>query len=158
MRTTTSFHNRLVNKRELKNLIYNAFLNYGLLTSTNIADRIKNLTFHYATKSGISISIEDLRIPYTKHELVGLTTDEVQITLKKYNIGNITFIERYQKTIDIWNNANNFLKDEVLSYFRESDPLNPLYIMAFSGARGNISQVRQLMGMRGLMSDPQGQL
>ena len=158
MKTTLPFTNRLVNKRELKQLIYNAFLNYGLVSSTTIVDRIKNLTFHYATKSGISISIEDLRIPYTKHELVGLTTDEVQIALKKYNIGNITFIERFQKTIDIWNNANNFLKDEVLAYFRETDPLNPLYIMAFSGARGNISQVRQLMGMRGLMSDPQGQI
>jgi DNA-directed RNA polymerase subunit beta' len=158
MKTTLPFTNRLVNKRELKQLIYNAFLNYGLVSSTSIVDHIKNLTFHYATKSGISISIEDLRIPYTKHELVGLTADEVQIALKKYNIGNITFIERFQKTIDIWNNANNFLKDEVLAYFRESDPLNPLYIMAFSGARGNISQVRQLMGMRGLMSDPQGQI
>ena len=158
MKTPLPFTNRLVNKRELKQLIYNAFLNYGLVSSTTIVDRIKNLTFHYATKSGISISIEDLRIPYTKRELVGLTTDEVQIALKKYNIGNITFIERFQKTIDIWNNANNFLKDEVLAYFRESDPLNPLYIMAFSGARGNISQVRQLMGMRGLMSDPQGQI
>ena len=158
MRPTPAFTNRLVNKRELKHLIYNAFLNYGLVTSTDIADRIKNLTFHYATKSGISLSVEDLRIPYTKRELIGLTTDEVQVTLKKYNIGNITFIERFQKTIDIWNNANNFLKDEVLAYFRESDPLNPLYIMAFSGARGNISQVRQLMGMRGLMSDPQGQI
>ena len=158
MKTPLPFTNRLVNKRELKQLIYNAFLNYGLVSSTTIVDRIKNLTFHYATKSGISISIEDLRIPYTKRELVGLTNDEVQIAIKKYNIGNITFIERFQKTIDIWNNANNFLKDEVLAYFRESDPLNPLYIMAFSGARGNISQVRQLMGMRGLMSDPQGQI
>jgi len=158
MKTTLPFTNRLVNKKELKYLVYNAFLNYGLVASTNIVDRVKNLTFYYATKSGISISIEDLRIPYTKRELIGLTTDEVQITLKKYNVGNITFIERFQKTIDIWNNANNFLKDEVLAYFRESDPLNPLYIMAFSGARGNISQVRQLMGMRGLMSDPQGQI
>merc|ERR1712137_1251697 len=70
----------------------------------------------------------------------------------------ITNVERFQKTIDIWNNANNFLKEEVLIYFRESDPLNPLYIMAFSGARGNISQVRQLVGMRGLMADPQGQI
>jgi len=68
MKTTLPFTNRLVNKRELKQLIYNAFLNYGLVSSTTIVDRIKNLTFHYATKSGISISIEDLRIPYTKHE------------------------------------------------------------------------------------------
>ena len=150
--------NTLINKRQLKNLIYHAFLNYGIVKSSVIADRIKNLTFHYATKSGISLSIEDLRVPKNKSHLIGLTNSEVEITRKNYNIGNITSIERFQKTIDTWNNANNFLKDEILTYFRESDPLNPLYIMAFSGARGNISQVRQLVGMRGLMSDPQGQI
>nr|YP_010930369.1 RNA polymerase beta'' subunit [Ochrosphaera neapolitana]WKK50097.1 RNA polymerase beta'' subunit [Ochrosphaera neapolitana] len=153
-----SFANGLINKRQLKNLMYGAFLNYGVVKSSIIADRVKNLTFHYATKSGISLSIEDLRVPYKKIELLGLTSNEVSITTKKYDIGNATGIERFQKTIDIWNNTNNFLKDEVLFYFRESDPLNPLYIMAFSGARGNISQVRQLVGMRGLMADPQGQI
>ena len=80
------------------------------------------------------------------------------MTEQNYTTGNITTVERFQKIIDIWNNANNVLKDDVLTYFRESDPLNPLYIMAFSGARGNISQVRQLVGMRGLMADPQGQI
>jgi len=153
-----SFKNSLINKRSLKDLMYKAFLNYGIVKSSIIADRVKNLTFHYATKSGISISIEDLHVPYKKRELIGLTSNEVEITKKRYNIGSITSVERFQKTIDIWNNANNFLKDEVLTYFRESDPLNPLYIMAFSGARGNISQVRQLVGMRGLMANPQGQI
>jgi DNA-directed RNA polymerase subunit beta' len=108
--------------------------------------------------SGISLSIEDLRVPYQKRNLIGLTTDEVDNTEQNYNSGTITTVERFQKIIDIWNNANNTLKDEVLIYFRESDPLNSLYIMAFSGARGNISQVRQLVGMRGLMADPQGQI
>ena len=108
--------------------------------------------------SGISLSIEDLRVPFRKRNLIGITTDEVDLTEENYKSGNITTVERFQKVIDIWNNANNTLKDEVLTYFRESDPLNPLYIMAFSGARGNISQVRQLVGMRGLMADPQGQI
>ena len=152
------FTNGLINKRQLKKLMYDAFQNYGVTKSSLIADRVKNLTFHYATKSGISLNIEDFRVPYRKRQLIGLTTDEVENTRQNYNIGNITSIERFQKTIDIWNNANNFLKDEVLTYFRESDPLNPLYIMAFSGARGNISQVRQLVGMRGLMADPEGQI
>ena len=158
MENITSFTNTLVNKSQLKQLMYNAFLNYGIVKSSIIADRIKNLTFHYATQSGISLSIEDLRVPNKKLELIGRTDNEVQIIKKKYEIGKITDIERFQKTIDTWNNANNFLKDEVLTYFRESDPLNSLYIMAFSGARGNISQVRQLVGMRGLMADPQGQI
>merc|ERR1711939_852334 len=88
----------------------------------------------------------------------GLTTNEVDITEQNYNSGNITTVERFQKIIDIWNNANNFLKDEVLIYFRENDPLNSVWMMANSGARGNMSQVRQLVGMRGLMANPQGEI
>ena len=152
------FTNEVVNKKKLQQLMYFTFHNYGVIKSSIIADKVKNLTFHYATLSGISLSIEDLRVPFTKRTLVGMTTDEVALTEQNYNTGNITTVERFQKVIDIWNNANNVLKSEVLTYFRESDPLNPLYIMAFSGARGNISQVRQLVGMRGLMADPQGQI
>ena len=152
------FNNEVINKKKLQKLMYLTFHNYGIIRSSLIADKIKNLTFHYATMSGISLSVEDLRVPYRKKSLIGLTTDEVEVTEENYNNGNITIVERFQKTIDIWNNANNTLKDEVLTYFRESDPLNSLYIMAFSGARGNISQVRQLVGMRGLMADPQGQI
>ena len=156
--TKIRFNNKIVNKRQLKDLMYRAFHNYGVVKSSIIADKVKNLTFHYATKSGISLSIEDLRVPQKKRALIGLTNDEVQTTQQNYEIGNITTVERFQKVIDIWNNASNFLKEEVITYFRESDPFNSLYIMAFSGARGNISQVRQLVGMRGLMADPQGQI
>ena len=152
------FNNDVINKKKLQKLMYLTFQNYGVIRSSLIADKVKNLTFHYATMSGISLSIEDLRVPFRKRGLIGLTTNEVDITEQNYDSGNITAVERFQKVIDIWNNANNTLKDEVLTYFRESDPLNPLYIMAFSGARGNISQVRQLVGMRGLMADPQGQI
>ena len=152
------FNNGIINKRQLKDLMSTTFHNYGVVKSSIIADRVKNLTFHYATKSGISLSIEDLRIPQKKRALIGLTNNEVESTEHNYEIGNITNIERFQKVIDIWNNASNFLKEEVVTYFRESDPFNSLYIMAFSGARGNISQVRQLVGMRGLMADPQGQI
>jgi DNA-directed RNA polymerase subunit beta' len=158
LKTGITFNNEVINKKKLQNLMYLTFHNYGVIKSSLIADRLKNLTFHYATMSGISLSVEDLRVPYRKRSLIGLTTNEVDITEQNYTGGNITTVERFQKIIDIWNNANNTLKDEVLTYFRESDPLNPLYIMAFSGARGNISQVRQLVGMRGLMADPQGQI
>ena len=135
-----------------------AFHNYGIVKSSIIADRLKNLTFHYATKSGISLSIEDLRVPLKKKTLVGLTSDEVETAEQKFEIGHITSIERFQKVIDIWNNASNFLKDEVLTYFRESDPLNPFILWLFRVQEENISQVRQLVGMRGLMADPQGQI
>ena len=153
-----AFNNAVINKKKLQDLMYVTFHNYGVIRSSLIADKVKNLTFHYATISGISLSVEDLRVPSRKRTLIGLTTNEVDTTEQNYGSGSITVVERFQKVIDIWNNANNTLKDEVLTYFRESDPLNPLYIMAFSGARGNISQVRQLVGMRGLMADPQGQI
>lgn len=152
------FNNEVINKKKLQRLMSLTFHNYGVTKSSLIADKVKNLTFHYATMSGISLSIEDLRVPFRKRGLIGMTSDEVDITEENYKSGNITTVERFQKVIDIWNNANNSLKEDVLTYFRESDPLNPLYIMAFSGARGNISQVRQLVGMRGLMADPQGQI
>lgn len=152
------FSNEVINKRKLQGLMYLTFNNYGIVKSSIIADQIKNLTFYYATKSGISLSVEDLRVPFKKRKLIGLTNNEVEKTEQRYEIGDITSVERFQKVLDIWNNASNFLKEDVLTYFRESDPLNPLYIMAFSGARGNISQVRQLIGMRGLMADPQGQI
>lgn len=153
-----SYFNDVVNKKKLQDLMYQTFHNYGVVESALIADKVKNLTFHYATRSGISLNAEDLRVPAKKRQLVGLTNIEVEETEQKYETGTITSVERFQKVIDIWNNASNTLKEEVLTYFRESDPLNPLYIMAFSGARGNISQVRQLVGMRGLMADPQGQI
>ena len=156
--TKLAFANEVINKKKLQRLMYLTFHNYGVIRSSIIADKVKNLTFHYATMSGISLSVEDLRVPFRKRSLIGLTNNEVDTTEQNFSSGSITTVERFQKVIDIWNNANNTLKDEVLTYFRESDPLNPLYIMAFSGARGNISQVRQLVGMRGLMADPQGQI
>jgi|APCry1669189034_1035192.scaffolds.fasta_scaffold00019_16 DNA-directed RNA polymerase subunit beta' len=152
------FYNEVVNKKKLQHLISQTFHKYGVVKSSLIIDRVKNLTFHYATCSGISLNPEDLRVPFSKRQLMGLTTAEIASTEQNFICGNITSVERFQKVIDIWNNASNKLKEDVLTYFRESDPLNPLYIMAFSGARGNISQVRQLVGMRGLMADPQGQI
>ena len=143
------FSNEVINKRKLQGLMYLTFNNYGIVKSSIIADQIKNLTFYYATKSGISLSVEDLRVPFKKRKLIGLTNNEVEKTEQRYEIGDITSVERFQKVLDIWNNASNFLKEDVLTYFRESDPLNPLYIMAFSGARGNISQVRQLVSPAG---------
>ena len=151
------FKNQTFSKKELKQVIYEAFTNYGISRSSELADEMKELGFHYATLAGISISVEDLKIPPTKKDLLTLSQNEILDSDLAYARGEITSVERFQKVIDIWNNANNTLKDEVLTYFRESDPLNPLYIMAFSGARGNISQVRQLVGMMGLMADPQGQ-
>nr|YP_009398900.1 RNA polymerase b''''-subunit [Cliftonaea pectinata]ARW67983.1 RNA polymerase b''''-subunit [Cliftonaea pectinata] len=152
------FYNKIINKSELKNLITWAFRNYGIARASNMADKLKDLGFYYATKAGISLSLEDLRIPPTKHDLLNETLSSIKDTDTLYQRGEITIIERFQKVIDTWNHASDSLKNDVIQYFEKTDPLNSIYMMAFSGARANISQVRQLVGMRGLMADPQGQI
>ena len=152
------FRNLVIDKGQLKKVMNWSFSKYDLSGATLIADRLKDLGFQYATKAGISLSIEDLKVPEIKKSLINNTYQEVNETEQKFLCGNITSVERFQKVIDTWNDTSEALKDEVVTYFRETDPLNSIYMMAFSGARGNISQVRQLVGMRGLMSDPQGQI
>lgn len=152
------FINKIIDKKELKKLMAWAFSNYGTGRASYMADRLKELGFSYATKAGISLSVEDLRVPPTKRELLKRTNEEIKLTEQRYGRGEITAVERFQKVIDTWNNSSELLKNEVIKYFKDTDPLNPVYIMAFSGARGNISQVKQLVGMRGLMSDPHGQI
>ena len=152
------FFNKVIDKSELKHLITWAFRNYGIARASNMADSLKDLGFYYATKAGISLSLEDLRIPPTKQKLLEDTFQSIQKTDKRYKRGEITAVERFQKVIDTWNYASDTLKQDVIEYFRKTDPLNSIYMMAFSGARANISQVKQLVGMRGLMADPQGQI
>nr|YP_010851616.1 RNA polymerase b''''-subunit [Echinothamnion hystrix]WGH14483.1 RNA polymerase b''''-subunit [Echinothamnion hystrix] len=152
------FFNKVIDKSELKKLITWAFRTYGIARASNMADKLKDLGFYYATKAGISLSLEDLRIPPSKQYLLNLTFASIQETDRRYKRGEITAVERFQKVIDTWNYASDNLKQEVINYFKQTDPLNSIYIMAFSGARANISQVKQLVGMRGLMSDPQGQI
>nr|YP_009395788.1 RNA polymerase b''''-subunit [Herposiphonia versicolor]ARW64768.1 RNA polymerase b''''-subunit [Herposiphonia versicolor] len=152
------FFNQVIDKSELKQLITWAFRNYGIARASNMADKLKDLGFYYATKAGISLSLEDLRIPPSKQKLLNLTFESIQKTDQRYKRGEITAVERFQKVIDTWNYSSDNLKEEVINYFKTSDPLNSIYMMAFSGARANISQVKQLVGMRGLMSDPQGQI
>lgn len=152
------FSNRVVNKGELKTLMGWAFTHYGTARSAEMADNLKDLGFRYATKAGVSISIEDLQVPPGKRELLETAEEEIRVTEDRYTRGEITEVERFQKVIDTWNGASEELKDEVVRNFRANDPLNSVYMMAFSGARGNLSQVRQLVGMRGLMANPQGEI
>jgi DNA-directed RNA polymerase subunit beta' len=155
---TQFFTNKVIDKKQLKTLISWTFSNLGVTRSTFLADQIKDLGFHYATQAGISISIEDLKIPKNKRRLVSTAQEEIKAAEFEHCRGEITSVERFQKVIDTWNVTSESIKDEIVDYFREKDPLNSIYMMAFSGARGNISQVRQLIGMRGLMSDPQGEI
>lgn len=152
------FINKVIDKGQLKQIIVWAFRNYGIARAANMADKLKDLGFYYATKAGISLSIEDLRIPPKKKNLLNTTIKSIEYTDNRHKRGEITAVERFQKVIDTWNNASEALKKQIIEYFKNTDPLNTIYMMAFSGARGNISQVRQLVGMRGLMSDPQGKI
>ncbi|NJO19960.1 MAG: DNA-directed RNA polymerase subunit beta'', partial [Spirulinaceae cyanobacterium RM2_2_10] len=152
------FFNYVIDKKQLRKLIAWAFDKYGSARCAQVADQIKTLGFRYATKAGVSISVDDLQVPAEKKDMLKDAEAEIAKTETRYRTGEITEVERFQKVIDTWNSTSEKLKDEVVRNFRINNPLNSVYMMAFSGARGNISQVRQLVGMRGLMADPQGQI
>ena len=128
---------------------------YGTARTAELANALKDLGFQYATKAGVTISIDDLDVPEAKRGLIASAEKEIEAAQRRYERGEITEVERYNKVIDTWSATTDQLTKEVIDNF---DRLNPVYMMAFSGARGNISQVRQLVGMRGLMADSQGQI
>ena len=152
------YQNTLINKKQLKELLAWSFSKYDSMQASLLADELKYLGFKYATQAGISISIEDLKVPATKNEMLEKANKDILNAEKICLKGKITDVERFQKIIDTWSIASESLKENVVSYFKTYDPLNSVYIMAFSGARGNLSQVRQLVGMRGLMADPSGEI
>lgn len=152
------FRNKVIDKKQLKKLVAWSFEKFGTARTAQMADEIKNLGFQYATRAGVSISVEDLQVPAVKRELLEAADEEIRVTEERYTRGEITEVERFQKVIDTWNGTSEELKNQVVKNFRENNPLNSVYMMAFSGARGNISQVRQLVGMRGLMANPQGEI
>lgn len=152
------FRNYKVDKKGLRNLIAWAFSRYGTARTAIMADHLKNLGFRHATQAAVSISVEDLQVPPRKRELLKRAETEIESALDRYTRGEITEVERYQRVIDTWNQTNDEIKNQMLSNFEQNDPLNSVYMMANSGARGNVSQVRQLVGMRGLMANPQGEI
>jgi len=155
---TYIYQNMLIGKKQLRHLLAWSFTNYDSMQACLLADELKYLGFKYASQAGISISIEDLQIPFVKNGMLEKANQEIYNSEKIFLKGKITDVERFQKIIDTWNLTSESLKNQIIYYFKNYDPLNSVYIMAFSGARGNLSQVRQLVGMRGLMSDPSGQI
>ena len=153
-----NYQNTLIGKKQLRQLLAWSFTHYDSMQACALADELKYLGFKYASQAGISISIEDLKIPFVKNLMLEKANKEIRNAEKIYLKGKITDVERFQKIIDTWSLTSESLKEQVIYYFKNYDPLNSVYIMAFSGARGNLSQVRQLVGMRGLMSDPSGEI
>src|SRR5271170_1996927 len=150
-----TFINRTVDKKQLGALLAEVYERYGTAKTAELANSLKDLGFKFATKAGVTISIDDLDVPEANRGLIASAEKEIEEAVRRYERGEITEVERYNKVIDTWSATTDRLTKEVVDNF---DRLNPVYMMAFSGARGNISQVRQLVGMRGLMADSQGQI
>ena len=152
------FRNRTIDKKALRNLVSWAYKHHGTAATAAMADELKDLGFHYATQAAVSISVDDLRIPGEKARLLEEAEQQITDTEERYRLGEITEVERHTKVIDTWTETNERLVEEVKKNFNDNDPLNSVWMMANSGARGNMSQVRQLVGMRGLMANPQGEI
>ncbi|MEX1324987.1 MAG: DNA-directed RNA polymerase subunit beta' [Synechococcaceae cyanobacterium] len=157
-RQAPPFRNRVIDKKALRNLVAWAYKHHGTAATASMADELKNLGFHYATQAAVSISVDDLRIPGDKAALLEEAEEQITATEERYRLGEITEVERHTKVIDTWTETNERLVMAVRRNFNENDPLNSVWMMANSGARGNMSQVRQLVGMRGLMANPQGEI
>eukprot|EP01040_Poterioochromonas_malhamensis_P011929 gene11929-13015_t len=147
-----------ITKKSLEKIINDTFYTFGDISSSSLLDSLKLLGFYYATNAGISINIEDLKTPKIKTKIIKEANDYTEKISENWREGLLSDTERFQSIIDNWNFVTETLKNRIIEYYQDFDPLNNLYIMAFSGARGNMSQVRQLIGMRGLMSDQEGNI
>jgi DNA-directed RNA polymerase subunit beta' len=143
-------------------MVHYCYLKFGLTTTVKMLDEVKQLGFLYATRAGISIGIDDMVVPSEKAGLVRDAEKAVIEVESQYQEGAITHGERYNKIIEIWSKVTERVSEEMFKSMEEDDRtgryLNPIYIMADSGARGSKQQIRQLSGMRGLMAKPSGEI
>ena len=158
-----SFVNRLMKKRELGNLVDMAYRMAGNVATVKMLDELKRLGFEHATRAGFSISINDMSIPEEKPEMLNKAQQEVLDVRQQYVDGLITEGERYNKVIDIWARLTDQVAEAMLANLAEEggetkETVNPIFVMADSGARGSTQQMKQLAGMRGLMAKPSGEI
>ena len=162
--------NKVLSKKALAKLIDYVYRHSGTKDTVILADRLKDIGYEYATRAGISICINDMKIPLSKEDLVEKAEKEVLDVEHQYADGLITSGEKYNKVVDIWSKvtediANGMMEEIKVDYVRdrdnklvESPSFNSIFIMADSGARGSRDQIRQLAGMRGLMAKPSGEI
>ena len=156
--------NQLMTKKEMTKLIDTVYRQAGLHEVVIMLDKLKDLGFSYATKAGVSICIDNMHIPTKKETLIKKAEVEVHDVQQQYSEGLITNGERYNKVIDIWAHVSEQVANEMMSEISadgetgEMESLNPIFMMADSGARGSSQQIRQLGGMRGLMAKPSGEI
>ena len=149
------FINRTLSKREMDDFISDLAEQYGAPAIGGVLDEIKSLGFRYATRAGITISKNDIVIPPDKQEILDKYEAQVEQVEQQYERGLITEEERREAIVDIWTKATDEVGEAMQ---RTLYKLNPVYMMANSGARGSFKQIRQLAGMRGLMANPKGEI
>ncbi len=156
--------NQVMTKKEMTKLIDAVYREVGLHETVKMLDKLKDLGFYYATKAGVSLCIDNMHIPTKKEVLLGKARKDVAEVERQYNEGLITNGERYNKVIDIWAHVSEQVATEMMKEIKAGggqgpeDTLNPIFMMADSGARGSSQQIRQLGGMRGLMAKPSGEI
>jgi len=166
-RKQKGFVNYVLNKKNLRNLIYDVYKVVGNEETVNFLDRIKELGFNLSTKAAVSIGMDDIRVPQKKKEIVARALTETEKVWEQYRKGIITNKERYNRIIDIWSRATDEITQEMFKEIEQTEivyngkkfpgTFNSIYMMAVSGARGNKDQVRQLAGTRGLMAKHSGE-
>jgi len=149
------FFNQVADKKALSSIVDKCYRKLGFSATTALLDGVKKLGFTYATRAGVTIGIQDITIPKEKKGLLKEAEAQVEKVELQFRRGLITEEERYQTVIGIWNDATRMVTEALIE---DLDRFNPVYMMANSGARGNIQQIRQLAGMRGLMADPSGRI
>ena len=147
---------KLIDKKELGKLVAKAHKLYGNLRTAEILDIVKKMGYDNACKAGISIATSDIKIPAEKAAILDATEKEVDKTERLFRRGLMSPDERYRKVIDLWTEATDKVTEKLMA--TTMDKFNSVYMMANSGARGNVQQIRQLAGMRGLMADPSGRI
>ncbi|KAG5070546.1 hypothetical protein JHK82_040935 [Glycine max] len=157
-RANLVFHNKVIGGTAIKRLISRLIDHFGMAYTSHILDQVKTLGFRQATDTSISLGIDDLLTIPSKGWLVQDAEQQSFILEQHHHYGNVHAVEKLRQSIEIWYATSEYFRQEMNPNFRMTDPFNPVHIMSFSGARGNASQVHQLVGMRGLMSDPQGQM
>ena len=145
--------NFVVKKKDLGKIIEKCINKHGLSRSAELLDYIKSTGFKYSTIGAITVSIEDVKVPAEKKEILEQASKQVETVLKQYKRGLITEDERYQSVIKIWEQATDDVKNAMKDTFTQ---LNPMFMMSDSGARGNLDQLKQIAGMRGLMASTTG--
>ncbi|NBQ85543.1 MAG: DNA-directed RNA polymerase subunit beta', partial [Methylophilaceae bacterium] len=173
-----SLIDKALKKKEISRLINSGFRKVGIRETVILADKLMSMGYTYATRAGISISINDMLVPPEKEQLIASAEAEVKEIEDQYVSGLVTQGERYNKVVDIWGRAGDKVADAMMKQLREEvvigadgsvaktkegkdlrqESFNAIYMMADSGARGSAAQVRQLAGMRGLMAKPDGSI